>query len=73
MPSARNSQSNLDEMVKDGELKAPATRCDLCGSPSTVILTGGKARCAAHVLNKEASSEEPLKGVGERLSDNHSV
>lgn len=60
-------------IVKDGELKAPSTRCDLCGAPSAVILTGGKARCAEHALNKEASSDEPLKGVCERLSKSHEV
>jgi|GEM_PF-5087583 len=69
VPEEKNSEKKL---VKDGELRAPVTRCDLCGDPSAVILSSGKARCAAHVLSaKEASTDDRLKSAGEKLSDLH--
>jgi len=72
VPSEKSSEKPSEGMVKNGNLKSPTTRCDLCGAPSAVILPSGKARCPAHVVaDKMASDDEPLKGAGERLSGQH--
>lgn len=55
-------------MIKDGEVRANSTPCDMCSQPAATVVAGS-ARCVDHTDTKEASGSPLLKSFTSPLEE----